>query len=332
MISTALLSKWHVHAGDYARQAQQNEQLTLKVVWDEDPQRGEQWAKALGLPFESDLSRVLSDPEIDAVIVDTPTNMHKNVIIQAAKNGKHIFSEKVLAFTVEDCREIYEAVESAGIHLMLSLPRLTDSYYVYAQDVLDRGLLGDLSAIRCRLAHNGGVPKQGQDYGWLPAHFFDHEQCGGGALIDLGAHPIYLTNRLAGPASALTAQLTSFLNRPVDDNATVMVEYESGANGIIEASFVSAGSPFVLELYGTEGTLLIEDAKVRLKSNCLEEKGWIAPEELPKPLKSPMEQWVDAILNKNKPSIIKEDAISLTKINEAALTSHRAGKRILLNS
>ena len=239
MINVALLSKWHVHAEGYAHQASKIPNLSIKVVWDENPERGSEWAQKLGVPFEQDLDTVLSNPEIDAVIVDTPTNLHKDVIIQAAKYKKHIFSEKVLAFTVEDCEEIFSEIESAGVHFMLSLPQLTSGKYLYAQDVLDRGLIGKLTRIRCRDAHNGAVPFEGHPHGWLPNDFFDKAQTGGGALIDLGAHPIYLTNRLAGPAKSLSACLQSTYGTEVEDNAVVLVEYESGTIGTIETGFVS---------------------------------------------------------------------------------------------
>ncbi|TCP25589.1 putative dehydrogenase [Scopulibacillus darangshiensis] len=331
MINVALLSKWHVHAEDYARQAEENPNLSIQMVWDEDPVRGKQWANALGVPFEEDLNAVLSNPDIDAVIVNTPTNRHKDVILAAAENKKHIFTEKVLAFTVEDCKEIFSTIESNGVKLMLSLPRLTEDYYLYAQEAIDKGWLGKLTMIRCRLAHNGAVPPKGHSNGWLPEHFFNKEQCGGGALIDLGAHPIYLTNRLAGPATAVTARMQSTLTHEVDDNAIVLVDYESGAMGAIEASFVSSGSPFQLELYGTEGALLIEDETIRIKSSHFNDKGWVVPESLPSPLPMAINQWVEAISNNVASSITKEDMLNLTLINEAAALSVQKNTTVRLS-
>lgn len=332
MINVALLSRWHVHADDYARQVKDNEHLAIKMVWDEEEERGRKWAAELGVPFESELEAVLSNAEIDAVIVDTPTNMHKEIIMKAAKYKKHIFTEKVLAFTVEDCKEILDAVEKAGVQLMVSLPRLTENYYVYAQEIINKGLLGQLNMVRCRLAHDGAVSTENNPDGWLPAHFFNRELCGGGALIDLGAHPIYLTNRLAGTPSALTATLQSTSEKyEVDDNSVVIVEYESGALGTIEAGFVSNGSPFQLELYGTNGTLLIEDNQIRLKSR---ETGadWVTPDPLPEALPMPMEQWVNKINGKSEPTIKEEDVVNLTLVNQAAALSQQEGKRVELKN
>lgn len=329
MIRVVLLSKWHVHAVDYAAQAKENEHITITHVWDEEEERGRSWAAELGVEFERDLGAVFANPDIDAVIVDTPTNMHRDVIIQAAMNKKHIFTEKVLALTVEDSHDILEAVKENDVILMVSLPRLTASYYLYAQEVLHKGLLGKLTTIRCRVAHNGAVATKGQPHGWLPKHFFHFEECGGGALIDLGAHPIYLTNRLGGEVTAVTARLKQTLGYEVDDNAVAVIEYASGALGIVETSFVSNGSPFQLELYGTEGTLMIEDDEIRLKSNQLEE-GWhdVDSTELPASLAMPLEQWVNEILTGNAPSITHEDGHNLTLINQAARLSHDQGRRV----
>ncbi|MCM3115032.1 Gfo/Idh/MocA family oxidoreductase [Neobacillus sp. MER 74] len=327
MVNVALLSKWHVHADDYARQANQNEHIQIKVVWDENVERGQEWAKQLTVPFEPDLKEVLADPEIDAVIVDTPTNLHKEIIILAAEYKKHIFTEKILAFTVEECNEIYEAVNQNQVKMMVSLPRLTENYYLYAEQVLNEGLLGKLTSIRCRLAHNGAVPLEGNPNGWLPKHFFNKEECGGGAFIDLGAHPIYLTNRLAGPVKAVIARLQPQSENEVDVNSVAIIEYENGALGTIETGFLSSGSPFQLELYGTEGALLIEDDKIRLKSKQLGE-GWHTPDTLPTALPLPMEQWISSIIEGKIPSITEKDVQGLTLINQAAILSQTQGRRV----
>ncbi|MGM7701598.1 Gfo/Idh/MocA family protein [Pseudalkalibacillus sp. Hm43] len=328
MIRVALLSKWHVHAKDYAREASEIGNIQIKVVWDNDVDRGSEWANELDVRFEDNLENVLNDPDVDAVIVSTATNLHKEVILAAAKHKKHIFTEKVLAFTVEDCQEIYQAVKENHIELMVSLPRLKDDYYLYAQDVVDQGLLGDLTTIRCRVAHNGAVSQEGHPNGWLPSHFFNKEQCGGGALIDLGAHPIYLTNRLAGPVKSVMGQLQQTKGFEVDDNAVAIVEYDSGAIGILETSFISTGSPFQLELYGTEGTLLIEDRMIRLKSLQYGED-WLTPEELPRPDETPMEQWVNVIQHGVPTRILESDVMALTMVNEAAKISHEQNRRVL---
>ena len=122
MIKVAMLSGWHVHAKGYARQANSIPGVEVAAIWDEEPSRGEAWAEELGVPFYADLDELLAVDDIDGVIVDTPTNMHREVIVKAAKAGKHIFTEKVLALTVEDCEAIAEAVKEAGVKFAISYP------------------------------------------------------------------------------------------------------------------------------------------------------------------------------------------------------------------
>ncbi|MGI8314715.1 Gfo/Idh/MocA family protein [Halobacillus mangrovi] len=331
MINVALLSKWHVHAVDYAKEAQENPAISIELIWDEDAERGAHWAEELNVPFENNLDAVLSNPSIDAVIVSTPTKLHKEIIIAAAKHGKHIFTEKVLAFTTKDCKDILDEVNKAGVEFMTSLPRLTANYFLYAQQALDQGLLGDLTMLRCRVAHNGAVPTRENPDGWLPHRFFDEEACGGGSLIDLGAHPIYLANRLAGgnPVT-VTGTLQSLMKRGVDDYSAALIEYDSGTVATLETSFVSTGSPFQLELYGTEGTILVEDGQIRVKSTYLTEDNWVTPDQIPEAAPMPMEQWVSSILDGKQASINQKDAILLTLINEAASLSHKEDRKVKL--
>ncbi|MBX0359318.1 Gfo/Idh/MocA family protein [Halobacillus sp. Nhm2S1] len=329
MIRVALLSKWHVHAVDYAREASENPAIHISKVWDEDIERGKMWAEELGVPFDDDLKQVLSDPEIDGVILTSPTNLHKEIIMAAAHHGKHIYTEKVLSLSRTDDKEIFSSIEGAGVNFMISLPRLTSDYYLYAQKVVDEGVLGTVNMIRCRVAHNGAVPNDDHPNGWLPERFFDKDQCGGGTLIDLGAHPIYLANRLAGKPKAVSARLHSLTGRGVDDHSVATVEYDSGILAVLESSFVSSGSPFQLEIYGTDGTLMVEGSKVRIKSRTHGMNEWTCP-ELPAPIHSPLQQWVDDILNQEEPTIKKEDALQLTAVNEAAALSHKQNMRITI--
>jgi predicted dehydrogenase len=82
MIRVAMLSYWHVHAWDYTRQAQSHPDVTIGAVWDELPERGRAAAEQLGVPFYESLDDLLALPEIDAVIVDAPTSMHRDVMVR----------------------------------------------------------------------------------------------------------------------------------------------------------------------------------------------------------------------------------------------------------
>lgn len=317
-----------MHADDYAKEALENLDIQIKKVWDDNVERGEQWAKELDVPFEENIDKVMKDDDIDAIIVTTSTNLHTEILLKACQHNKHIFTEKVLALSVKESEEIWKAKLKYNVQLMVSLPRLTEKEFLCAEEAVEKGWLGNLTMIRCRLAHDGAVIPDGEEFEWLPDRFYDKQRAGGGALVDLGAHPIYLTNRLMGKSISVYAHLQSISDQyEVDDSAVVTVEYESGALGIIETSFLSHGSPFQLQLYGTEGTLLAEDGKVKIKRKQYQDDKWLEL-EAPKQITSPMKQWADAIQKNSTPTITKDDFLQLTVINQAADLSHKQKKRV----
>ncbi|MDF2596999.1 MAG: dehydrogenase [Clostridia bacterium] len=327
MIRAALLSRWHVHADEYAGYAKENPNVEIVKVWDENEERGIQWAKELEVPFEQEIGRIFNDNTIDAVIVASPTSMHRELILSAAKAGKHIFTEKILAFTAQECNEIYNEVEKNNVKLMVSLPRLMEPYFLYAEEAINDGLVGKVNTIRCKVAHDGALPSENNPNGWLPEYFFDEKLCGGGAFIDFGAHPIYITNRLGGEVEYVSANFSKFQNSRADDNSIVLVQYKSGATGILEASFVTRGCRFILEVFGTEGTILVEDKHVKIRSTKVNSNQWMEP-KLPDRKPMAFTQWIDSIMNNTDTVITKEDVIRLTEINELAAESHKEGKRV----
>ena len=90
MLRFAMISKWHVHARGYAKFITEQPDACITCVWDEDPTRGMEWAKELGVDFVENYDDVLAREDVDAILVCTPTNMHKEVMIKAAKAKKHI--------------------------------------------------------------------------------------------------------------------------------------------------------------------------------------------------------------------------------------------------
>ncbi|CAH0122803.1 MULTISPECIES: Gfo/Idh/MocA family protein [unclassified Paenibacillus] len=328
MIKVALLSFWHVHAADYAKQAEQHPDTQIVAVWDELPGRGREEAAKRGVPFYESLDELLSEPGIDAVIVDAPTDMHRDVMVKAAAAGKHIFTEKVVAPTLRETNEIVNAAAENGVVLTVSLPRLNDGYTLAIQDILQQGLLGDITFARVRLSHNGAVA------GWLPDHFYNLRQCGGGALIDLGCHPMYLTRLFLGLPERVSAHYGYVTGKEVEDNATAVLQYGNGALGIVEAGFVNSHSPFAIEIHGTEGTLLFgtPEPKLLVRSNKqTDSEGDWTEYPLHAARLSAFEQWVNHIREGSSADDNIRLAVDLTRLMEASNLSVRLQRPIRLD-
>lgn len=294
MLKLGLLSFWHVHARDYEREAAEHPDTEIIAAWDEQPDHGRREAEQRGWRFYAQLADLLADPEIDGVIVTTPTALHREVLVAAAQAGKHIFTEKVLAATRADAQAIVDAAEQAQVVLTVSLPRLAHGYAQAFSEMIAAGVLGDLTLVRVRVAHGGAVRSDEYPEGRLPLHFYNSAEAQGGALIDLGAHPLYLARLLGGVPDRVQASYGAFTGRAVEDNAVVVFRYANGALGVVETGFVSPHSPVTLEAHGTLGSLLYSaaDGKLRLRS-ALASDGteWITL-DVPPDQPGPFAQWV----------------------------------------
>ena len=321
MLKVAILSRWHVHADGYAREFQARPDVKLTAVWDEEPDKGRKFAENFGLDFEPDLDKLLARSDVDAVCVNAPTNMHRDVMVKAARAGKHIFTEKVLALTAAECADIRAAVEESGVKFCISFPHRCFPHNLMAKKVLEDGLLGEVSYVRVRNAHAGASA------GWLPPHFYDEVQCGGGAMIDLGAHPMYLIAWLLGKPSEVSSAFTYITGHAVEDNAVTLMKYPSGAVAVSETGFVTSNSPFMLEIYGTAGSYMVTGNDVRFVSakNGGEIGGWVTPGGMPRALPGPIPQFVDGILYGKEIIFGMDDAVLLTEIMEAAYKAHKQG-------
>lgn len=319
-MNIALVSAWHVHAGEYFNRVNANENAKITAVWDEIPQRGKDWAAKNGSKFYENYDELLADDSIDAVVITSPTNLHPELMIKAAKAGKHIFTEKVLAIKPEDAYAIADAVKEAGIHFTICFPHESEPPFMVIRDLLDSGKLGKITYAKFRKAHTGSIDN------WLPAFFYDKEQCGGGAMMDLGAHPMYLLEWALGKTKSVSSAFTEMTGRGVEDNAVSVLEFENGAIGVSETSFVSWGNPLVFEISGTDGWLLMTDNELRYQTR--ESGGWVRP-ELPARAPHPIDYFIDSVLNDTPNTMYTiDEAVSLTELMDAAYKSAATGKKV----
>lgn len=328
MLRVAMLSKWHVHAGGYANTVKNHPGAEITVVWDENKERGEAWAKEIGCDFEPCIDTLLARGDVDAVVCDTPTTMHCEILIKAANAGKHIFTEKALAPTVAECLKVKEAVEKNGVMFVISLPQRGRSTVQFAKRMISENTFGKVTYVRLRDAHGGVSGK------WLPDYWFEEKDAAGGAMMDLGCHPMYLLAYLCGTPKRITALFNAPLGTRVDENAVATIEFENGIIGVAETGFISYSSPQTLEIYGTEGSLIAhgeDDVKFTSSKFSGIINGFFKP-DLPRPKPSPLHQFIEAcIRGAGSPENLGiDDAIALTVLLENSYIADKNNKIVEL--
>ena len=217
---------------------------------------------------ESDWRNVVKRDDIDLISIATPNHLHKEIAIEAAKNGKHILCEKPLANTVSEAREMLHAVEKAGVkHCCGFSYRFTPSLAL-ARQLVQEGRIGRIYHVFVRYAQDWiADPNFGMV--WR----FDKNIAGSGPLGDLSAHSIDATRFVTG----LTFQevignlQTLIKERPLDstningpkgevtveDVAQFLVNFEGGATGCFESTRLATGRKNynTIEVNGEKGSV-----------------------------------------------------------------------------
>jgi predicted dehydrogenase len=215
---------------------------------------------------------------------------------------------------------------------MISLPSRCAPEMLLLRQIVDGGTIGQVTLMRARIAHSAALQ------GWFSGHslwFADPVAAGGGALFDLGCHTVDVMRWLMGAPKSVTAKMNSFTQRypEVDDNAVAVVEFESGALGILDVAWVHAAGPNPIELYGTKGFAGIRGLNGRPTlmvpgEEYAELQGELTVTSLPHALPTPMQQWIAAIRTGSEMTITVRDGRNLTELLEGVYRSAREGKSI----
>lgn len=227
---------------------------------------------------ETDWKKVVERPDIDIIDICTPTYLHKDIVVAAAKNGKQIFCEKPIALNYAEAREMYEAAEKAGVLHYLNHNYRRTPAVAFARQLIEQGKIG-------RIFHWCGAYLQD----WITDPNFNltwHLQkqfAGAGPHYDLNSHSVDLARYLIGEVDSVSAMMKTFIEeRPlaskdagtfkagsvskekgkvtVDDASFMVVEFSNGALGSFQSSRFASGRKNYnyFEIYGSKGSLAFD--------------------------------------------------------------------------
>lgn len=217
-------------------------------------ERGGAFAARWSIPTSTtSLDEAIGHPEVDVIVVALPNHLHEDAVTRAAAAGKAVLCTKPLARSAEEARNILDTVERVGIFAGYLEDLVYTPKTLKAAAAVRRGAIGDVTWVRSREAHPG--PHS--------AWFWDARQAGGGAIIDLGCHCIEIIRTFVGKGNRPVEVMcwADTLVHPIEaeDNAIVLVRFESGAIGQLEVSWTFRGGMDLRdEVAGTEGTIRLD--------------------------------------------------------------------------
>ena len=301
-----LISFAHVHAIGYARNFQQGPGTKLVAVADSNIERGKEGANALGIKeFYSDPYDVLKRKDIDIVCITSETARHAEYAVATAEAGKHICMEKVLDVTLERADKIIKAAKKAGVKLICPpFPHDFNPALRKTKELIDDGYIGRPHFAHWHIGHGGPGGRWSE---W----FYDPMEAGGGALIDLGVHPIYQVLYLFGEAREVLGTMSNIYSERIignkhltniqtEDNALTVIKFRNGVVSVSDVSFARRRDISNNAIYGTEGTIVLNSpfAPLTVYSTKMSEewRGWSVPElRLPIPPREQMELFLNLI-------------------------------------
>jgi predicted dehydrogenase len=202
-----------------------------------DPSEQAREAVGRNCPFErftADALDVISDEDVDAVMITSPTSTHRDLVLATVQAGKPLFCEKPLATSVDVVEELCDAVERGGLPSQVGFHSRFHPSLIHLHELVTAGDMGRPMGYAIR-----------DDQYWptgqvVPGHSSwrsDRKLAGGGALLEHSIHAVDLLCWLFGPVSRVQAHTRNVFGYGVEDVATVMIEHESGSVGTLLTIF-----------------------------------------------------------------------------------------------
>ena len=241
--------------------------VEVKSCTDLSRQRREEKAEKYGVEAVGSLEDMLADPEIDIILNLTTPPVHAGVDLAAVQAGKHVFSEKPLAVTLDEAASVLGEAKQKGVRVGCAPDTFLGAGIQTARHLIDEGVIGDVVSVSACMACHGHES-------WHPNPEF-YYQTGGGPMMDMG--PYYLTAlvNLAGPITRVAGMAnkafgTRIMTSPERNGDTVEVEIMTHVTGAIEFAGGAAGTIITsfdiwksdvprIEVHGTKGSLSIPD-------------------------------------------------------------------------
>ncbi len=281
----------------------------------------------LGVKWYSSYDRALRDEGIDAVIIATPTFLHKEMIVKAAEAGKHVFVEKPLTVTSDEAKEVLRAVESRGLKLQVGYNRRFDYAYRRAKEDIVKGVIGRPIAY-IAVARDPSAPP-----GWVA-----DPRLSGGIFLDQLSHDFdmgrwLMSDEVEEVHVAGGAYMYESVKEKGDlDAVSILIKFKGGAQGVIHGTRkFPYGYELRTEVFGTDGVIYVgtnhdnlyargtKDGLIRLGAPWFTKRFYDAYVE-------ELKSFVKAVTEDREPECSGLDGLRAVQIAEACWRSVREGR------
>jgi scyllo-inositol 2-dehydrogenase (NAD+) len=269
---------------------------------------------------------LVADPQVDAVVIVSPTHTHREVVLAAVSRKKPTFCEKPLALSLEECREMQAAVERHGTFFQMGFMRRFDPGYAAAKRQVMDGKIG--KPVVFKSTSRDPFP---------PSLEYANPASSGGILVDMGIHDLDLARWFMGDVASVSA-IGGVLAFPElatvgdIDNAIATLVFKSGALGVVDLTRNGYyGYDISTELLGTEGTIRV--GYIRETPVLLMTKNCVAHDTVPyfmerfeKAYTLQLQNFAQNVLAERQPPVTIHDGVQALRVALAATEAQHTGR------
>jgi predicted dehydrogenase len=244
-------------------------------------------AVRMGAKYECDVvhewRHLVARNDVHLVIVSTPNAFHKDIAIEAMKNGKHVVVEKPLAGTLEDAEEMLLTAERQGVRLMTNFNHRRHDHNLRAKALIDQGVIGRPLFVRGRIGHGrfvlGASPAGPGRLQAVNSWYMDARQAGGGTVIDNGVHLFdlaawYMGAEFTEVQGAVTrsldvcefesdGRLRRVTPSDCEDNGFGLFTTRDGRVASLHSSWTQWQGYLHVEIFGTHGSIIVNNDQIQ---------------------------------------------------------------------
>lgn len=295
-------------------------------------EEGTKYAKSLGVEnVYKDHSNILSDPEIDAVLICSSTDTHSKISIEALRAGKHVFCEKPIDLNIEKIKEVLDEVKKSKLKYQVGFNRRFDHNFRAIRDAVQSGKVGDPHVIKITSRDPGAPP-------------IEYVKVSGGLFLDMMIHDFDMVRYLSGSEVEEVYAIGNTLIDPEIgkagdiDTAIVTLKLENGALAVIDNSREAVyGYDQRAEVFGSKGAISIGNdsnstAVMSTKDGIVSEKPlYFFLERYMQAYADEVKDFVQAIEDDTEVPVGAEDGLISVLIGVAAKKSLKEGRPVKLS-
>jgi len=289
----------------------------------------ENWAKNLRISnLTTDYTAILTDPEIEAVLICSSTDTHAQFITEAAKAGKHIFCEKPIDFNIEKIRQALNEVEAAGVKLQIGFNRRFDHNFRKVREIVETGKIGDVHIVKITSRDPAPPP-------------IEYVKVSGGIFLDMTIHDFDMARYLSiSEVEEVYAQGAVLIEPAIGeagdvDTAIVTLKFKNGAMGVIDNSRQAVyGYDQRVEVFGSKGCVVVKNdfpnsAELSTAESVISDKPlYFFLERYQMSYVEELKAFVESVARNKEPSVTGNDGLQPVLIGTAALKSLREGRPV----